>query len=55
VRTIIEAVVLRRIWWASVFRRILRCCSVGKDSEGLHIEKNFGGCRVLEDSQKLLC
>ena len=37
-----------------MLRRILRCCSVGKDSEGPHIEKNLGGYRVLEDSQKLL-
>ena len=28
---------------ATVLRRILRCCSVGGDSEGLHIEKDFGG------------
>ena len=27
-RAVIEAVVLRRIWWASVFRRILRGCDL---------------------------
>lgn len=38
-----------------MFRMIVRGCRVGKDSEGLRVERNPRGCRPLEDSQGLLC
>lgn len=38
-----------------MFRMIVRGSCVGKDSEGLRVERNPRGCRPLEDSQGLLC